>query len=114
MNGTCQINLRLLPSANKAIRKFISQREDLKNHILGLFEVVDLDNVRVPDMRTEKETGERLASTCISNFPIKYRTRLHKVALARGCTMSALLNGAVIDYCKILRKQQRQKASETE
>jgi DNA-binding NtrC family response regulator len=112
MNETCQINIRLLPTANRAIREFIHQRGDLLNHILKLFETVDLKTVKIPDMRAQREDGSRLASTVISAFPLKYHTQMQQIARKRGCTMSALLNGGVIEYSKMLRKQKRTKSAD--
>lgn len=111
MVETCQINIRLLPSANRALREFIHQKGDLQNHILQIFESIDLNDVKIPDMRAENEDGTRLASTSITEFPAKYHTRMQKIARQRGCTMSALLNGGVIEYSKMLRKQKRNKST---
>jgi hypothetical protein len=107
---TTKLHVRLLPSVDEGIREFLSRKGDLSNHVLQMFDTVDLETVRLPDMRAElARDTESTSATTIDNFPDTYHRKLKRTAAARGCSMNALINGGIKEYIAILKKATKKK-----
>jgi hypothetical protein len=101
-----RLHIRLLPSADDAIRDFVRKRGDLGRRVLEMLETIDLTTVKLPNMDGATKTAVAGSYTSV-DIPTTEHKRLMRLSIERECTMNQLVNGGILAYAARLRKQKR-------